>query len=76
MIDFTEIPDGDGWEAFCRDYLIAWGLVVEIPPARGTDGGMDLLVREQLKGVPASRSFTWLAPDPGTERKAALAYAH
>jgi hypothetical protein len=60
MIDFTEISDGDGWEAFCRDYLIALGLVVEIPPARGADGGMDLLVREQLKGALASRPFTWL----------------
>jgi hypothetical protein len=60
MIDFTEISDGDGWEAFCRDYLVALGLVVEIPPARGPDGGMDLLVREQLKGALASRPFTWL----------------
>lgn len=60
MIDFAEIADGDGWEAFCRDYLVALGLVVEIPPARGPDGGMDLLVREQLKGALASRPFTWL----------------
>lgn len=60
MIDFTEISDGDSWEAFCRDYLIALGLVVEIPPARGPDGGMDLLVREQLKGALAARPFTWL----------------
>lgn len=60
MIDFTEILDGDAWEAFCRDYLIALGLVVEIPPARGPDGGCDLLVREQLKGALASRPFTWL----------------
>ena len=60
MIDFKEIPDGDAWEAFCRDYLVALGLVVEIPPAKGPDGGMDLLVREQLKGSLASRPFTWL----------------
>ncbi len=60
MIDFTEILDGDAWEAFCRDYLIALGLVVEIPPAKGPDGGLDLLVREQLTGALASRSFTWL----------------
>lgn len=60
MIDFKEIPDGDAWEAFCRDFLVALGLVVEIPPAKGPDGGMDLLVREQLKGSLVSRPFTWL----------------
>lgn len=60
MIDFTEIPDGDSWEVFCRDYLVALGLVVEIPPAKGPDGGLDLLVREQLRGSLASRQFTWL----------------
>lgn len=60
MIDFKEITDGDAWEAFCRDYLIAQGLVVETPPSRGPDGGLDLLVKEQMKGTLASRSFTWL----------------
>jgi hypothetical protein len=60
MIDFKEITDGDTWEAFCRDYLVALGFVVEIPPARGPDGGLDLLVREQLRGLLASRPFTWL----------------
>lgn len=60
MIDFKEISDGDAWEAFCRDYLVALGLVVEIPPARGPDGGLDLLVREQLHGSLASRQFKWL----------------
>ncbi|PBB52310.1 MULTISPECIES: restriction endonuclease [Mesorhizobium] len=60
MIDFKEIPDGDAWEAFCRDYLVALGLVVEIPPAKGPDGGLDLLVKEQLRGSLASRPFTWL----------------
>jgi len=60
MIDFTEIADGDSWEGFCRDYLVALGLVVDIPPAKGPDGGLDLLVREQLHGSLASRQFTWL----------------
>lgn len=60
VIDFKEVLDGDAWEAFCRDYLVALGLVVEVPPAKGPDGGMDLLVREQLKGALASRPFTWL----------------
>lgn len=60
MIDFKEIPDGDIWEEFCRDYLSALGLVVEVPPGRGPDGGKDLLVKEQLRGTLATRSFTWL----------------
>ena len=51
MIDFKEIPDGDAWEAFCRDYLVALGLVVETPPAKGPDGGMDLLTDQRVVGV-------------------------
>src|SRR5262245_16186193 len=60
MIDFGEIANGDAWEAFCRDYLVALGLLVEIPPGRGLDGGRDLLLKEQLRGSLASRPFTWL----------------
>ena len=60
MIDSTEIRNGDDWELFCRDYLVAQGLVVEVPPGPGPDGGRDLLVKEQLKGKLATRSFTWL----------------
>lgn len=60
MIDYTEIKDGDSWEAFCRDYLMAMGLVVGTPPGRGPDGGRDLIVTEQLKGHLASRPFVWL----------------
>ncbi|MGO4405192.1 hypothetical protein AB4Z10_13140 [Bosea sp. RAF48] len=60
MIDFKEIKDGDAWEAFSRDYLVAMGLVVDIPPGRGPDGGRDLLIKEQLKGELISRTFTWL----------------
>lgn len=60
MIDYTEIKGGDAWEAFCRDYLVAMGLVVDTPPGRGPDGGRDLIVTEQLKGHLASRPFVWL----------------
>ena len=58
MIDYTEIRDGDDWEAFCRDYLGAKGLVVEVPPGRGADDGRDLLMKEHLRGQLANRSFT------------------
>ncbi|CCM79737.1 MULTISPECIES: restriction endonuclease [Rhizobium] len=47
-------------EAFAHDYLLALGLVVDVPPGRGPDGGRDILVKETLKGKLASRSFTWL----------------
>lgn len=60
MIDYTEMASGDAWEDFCRDYLVAKGLTVDIPPGRGPDGGRDLLVREQLIGALATRPFTWL----------------
>ena len=60
MIDWTEITDGDAWELFARDFLVAIGYVVEVGPARGADGGRDLLVSEQLKGIASSRKFTWL----------------
>lgn len=60
MIDWTEIADGDAWELFARDFLVAKGYVIEVGPSRGADGGKDLLVSEQLKGVASSRKFTWL----------------
>jgi len=60
MLDYTEISDGDRWELFCRDYLVAAGFVVDVPPGRGPDGGRDLIVTEQLRGTLASQKFTWL----------------
>ena len=60
MIDWTEIADGDAWELFARDFLVAKGYVIEVGPSRGADGGKDLLVSEQLKGIASSRKFTWL----------------
>ena len=59
-VDFREIASGDAWELFARDFFAAIGLVVEVPPGRGADGGRDLLVSEQLRGSLASRKFTWL----------------
>ncbi|MFN3701839.1 MAG: restriction endonuclease [Alphaproteobacteria bacterium] len=59
-IDFKEIQDGEQWEFFARDFLSQEGLVIEIPPSRGADGGKDLIVSEQLNGRIASEKFTWL----------------
>jgi len=60
MIDWTEIPDGDQWELFTRDFLSELGFVIEVGPGRGPDAGRDLLVSEQLKGRFQSKKFTWL----------------
>src|SRR5690242_12676952 len=60
MIDWTEIPDGDSWELFARDFLAELGLVIDIGPGRGADAGRDLLVSEQLRGRLGTRKFTWL----------------
>lgn len=60
MIDWTEIEDGDSWELFARDFLVAKGYVIEVGPSRGADGGKDILISEQLKGLASSQKFTWL----------------
>ena len=30
MIDWKEIPDGDTWELFARDFLVELGFVIEV----------------------------------------------
>jgi hypothetical protein len=60
MIDFKEIQDGEKWELFCRDFLLANGFYIESPPNRGADGGKDLLVTEELTGKLHKRRFRWL----------------
>lgn len=60
MIDWNEVPDGDNWELFCRDFLSELGFVIEVDPARGPDGGQDLIVIERLSGKLGARQFRWL----------------
>jgi hypothetical protein len=60
MIDWKEIPDGDTWELFARDFLVELGFVIEVGPGRGADAGKDLLISEQLRGALHSRRFKWL----------------
>lgn len=60
MIDWTEIPNGDTWELFARDFLAELGFVIDVGVGRGADGGRDMLVSEQLKGRLATKKFTWL----------------
>ena len=60
MIDYTEVDDGERWEAFARDFLNELGFTVESPPDRGADQGKDLLVVEQLAGHLGSYFMRWL----------------
>ena len=60
MIDWTEIPNGDSWELFARDFLAELGFVIDIGPGRGADAGRDLVVSEQLRGRLRTKKFTWL----------------
>lgn len=60
MIDWTEIPDGDSWELFARDFLASLGLTIMVPPGRGADGGRDLIVSEPISGVLSKQGFRWL----------------
>lgn len=60
MIDFKEIPDGEVWEQFARDFLTEVGFQVETPPDRGPDGGKDLLITERLAGKLNAYPFRWL----------------
>jgi hypothetical protein len=60
MIDWKEIPDGDTWELFARDFLAESGFVIDQEPGRGPDGGRDIVVSEQLQGTLRTEKFTWL----------------
>jgi len=60
MINFKEIPNGEIWELFARDFLEAFGFFIESPPDRGPDRGKDLLVTEEIKGKLHRYKFRWL----------------
>jgi hypothetical protein len=60
MIDFKEIPNGETWEQFARDFLESFGFFIESPPDRGADRGKDLLVTEEVKGKLHRYKFRWL----------------
>jgi len=48
-IDFTRIESGEEFELLCEDLLQAMGFTIVQPPARGQDGGKDLIVSETVK---------------------------
>jgi hypothetical protein len=65
-IDFTEIPSPttpggrDDFELFARAFLEAAGLHVVQGPARGADGGQDLIVEEAVGGPISKSTRRWL----------------
>ncbi len=66
IIDFKEIPeagkgpDRDDWEMFAQEFLRALGFEILIPPARGPDGGRDILAVEYVEGRLGLRKIRWL----------------
>ena len=61
LVDFKEIPaSGETWEFFARDFLQTLGFHIESPPARGADGGKDLLISEEVSGKLHRHRFQWL----------------
>ncbi|MBU0703343.1 MAG: SUMF1/EgtB/PvdO family nonheme iron enzyme [Chloroflexi bacterium] len=49
VIDFTEIESGEEFELLCEDLLRAMGFAIEHPPARGPEGGKDLIIGEVVR---------------------------
>lgn len=60
MIDFEEIPDGETWELFARDFLETYGFYIHSNPSRGADGGRDILVTENIHGYLGTYQYKWL----------------
>lgn len=67
LIEFKEIPAAnsnegqqDTFELFARDFLEYNGFKVIVPPGRGADGGIDLLVAEKRRGVLGETTVNWL----------------
>lgn len=67
LVDFSEIAlansgngDQDDFELFARDFLDSLGYIILRGPSRGPDGGVDLIVEEQVKGISYSKNFKWL----------------
>lgn len=60
MIDFKEIPNGEIWELFARDFLTQLGFFIESSPDRGSDAGKDIFVSEELTGTLGRYRLRWL----------------
>ena len=66
-IDFTEIPASnqagisqDMWELFTEEFLNCLGLEIIAPPARGADGGSDIIAEETVHIKDEKKTIKWL----------------
>lgn len=57
-LDFKEIPEAhkgtgyqDTFEMFARDFFQELGFKILEEPSRGSDGGKDLIIEEERKGI-------------------------
>jgi Holliday junction resolvase-like predicted endonuclease len=48
-IDLTQIESGEQFELLCEDLLQAMGFSIVQQPARGQEGGKDLIISEMVK---------------------------
>ncbi len=48
-IDFAQIESGEEFELLCEDLLQAMGFIIVHQPARGPEGGKDLVINEIVR---------------------------
>ena len=67
VLDFTEIAAAhvanglqDTFELFAREFLKSMGFKILADPDRGADGGVDLIVAEERKGIAGVTTLRWL----------------
>ena len=67
VLDFKEIPEAhkatgeqDKFELFARDFFAHLGYKIIREPGRGADGGADILIEEERKGISGNTSVRWL----------------
>lgn len=56
----TNSGEQDSFELFARDFLKYIGYKIDTDPARGADGGVDLVIKESRKGVGGETEIKWL----------------
>jgi len=67
VLDFKEIPEAhkangeqDKFELFARDFFSHLGYEILRDPGRGADGGADLIIEEERKGISGITKIKWL----------------
>ncbi len=66
VLDFKEIPEAhiasgeqDKFELFARDFFEQLGYKIIREPGRGADGGADLIIEEERKGIAGSTTIIY-----------------